>query len=216
MKAKLLTSILFVFFLSVLANSQAAIDGVVSDFGGGWRSESTALSAVRPNNHHDMLAFKVGSTWYSTGVNDSIVSAQLGATPFVSGDWAALAASSATALYVGQGSAADGDVSTGVAMVYPVTGGNVTQYISDGTKGLDLSTFANNVAGTFVFPIAQIEMSAVGDGVPDFMVVNAAVPSNSSIIYNLYNSAGTLIATAGTGSLSALAQFANNANDRFR
>ncbi|MFV0389931.1 MAG: beta strand repeat-containing protein [Pyrinomonadaceae bacterium] len=208
---------LLIVLLSLSGFAQQTVTAVVTDYNGGWASTSSSPSTTQPNNHHNLLAFRIGTTWYSTGVNNSMIAGVSGGpgSAFTVSDWAALVPSGATAGNVGQGAASDGDVNVAVGQIYPTPSGNVVQYVSDGIKGLDVSTFANNVTGTFTFPLATIDPAAVGDGVPDILYTNAAATTSVVVTFKLYNSSGTLLATATSGAIGNLPVIGNFMDDRF-
>ncbi|MEW7290749.1 DUF7507 domain-containing protein [Aquimarina sp. 2304DJ70-9] len=199
-------------------NAQSSIVGVTTDFQGFTESTTATVNASpRMDRLNNLLAFTVGATTYSTGVNDAVLTTNT--VTFTAGNYGALVPSVAEAARAGQGDFDDGvtnSFTTG-AQIYPTpgTGANrdVRAYLTDGINGLGFSTFANNVGGTFIFNLTNIDASTVGDGIPDLVYFNMAAPSASNIVFEIYNGA-TLLGTVASQENSH-ANVARVKNDRF-
>ncbi len=199
-------------------NAQSSIVGVTTDFQGFTESTTATVNASpRMDRLNNLLAFTVGATTYSTGVNDAVLTTNT--VTFTAGNYGALVPSVAEAARAGQGDFDDGvtDSFTTGAQIYPTpgTGANrdVRAYLTDGINGLGFSTFANNVGGTFIFNLTNIDASTVGDGIPDLVYFNMAAPSASNIVFEIYNGA-TLLGTVASQENSH-ANVARVKNDRF-
>ncbi|MEJ8803687.1 T9SS type A sorting domain-containing protein [Pontibacter sp. H249] len=180
----------------VAQTSERAVTEVITDFGGFWRSGNGALgsiatSAVKPNNSHNVLGFVYQGKRYSTGVDDAKLIANN--ITFTAGDFRSLpqfivtgAISSNTK--VGLGQMYDG-VDNGKSTPSPER--NINKYLQDGIKGLDLGTgVANLPVGSMLFDMTNILPSAVGDGVPDFIITQIADPSGSTDEYEFQDQNG--------------------------
>src|SRR4051812_12516169 len=66
-----ITFFLFVFLISPFFSRAQQVNGLITDFGGYWKSDSAALNPLFPNTSHNVLAFNVGTKTYSTGVNNA-------------------------------------------------------------------------------------------------------------------------------------------------
>ncbi|MEJ0102381.1 MAG: hypothetical protein WDO19_07455 [Bacteroidota bacterium] len=76
----------------------------------------------------------------------------------------------------------------------PVPSNNISFYLTDGIKGLNIGTgIANLPAGTMSFYITSIQPQNIGDGIPDIIVTQIADPSGSTDSYSFVNSTGTII-----------------------
>ena len=56
-----------------------------------------------------------------------------------------------------------------------------------------MSTYANNVGGTFVFELDNLDPNTVNDGVPDLIYFNNADPSSANVVFIFRNSIGEQI-----------------------
>lgn len=148
--------------------SQATVTQVISDFGGFWSSSAGSVSSTAPNNSHNLLAFKKGSTIYSTGVDDGRLTAN-GIT-FVPQVF-----ESFPVISVGSGGI------IGVGGSYTVTVvNNPIYYLTDGTNGLDLGTAMFNWSGTNKYTVSSFNPAAIGDGIPDILIPQMGDPSAGS------------------------------------
>lgn len=164
------TTILLLIFQSTFLFSQSYINEIFSDYNGFWRSSSL----VTPNNSHNLLGFRIGTEFYSTGVNDALLTAnnvvfnpqQFVSLPLKSG---------ISAQYIGVGSEYGGH--DNVSPV-PVTN-EPSKYLTDGLSGLDLGTAIFNSSGSITYGIDSLILSAIGDGIPDLLVTQMGDPSSS-------------------------------------
>ena len=159
-----------------------SVTEVITDYNGYWKSGSSAISAVKPDKSHNLLSFTYNGTRYSTGVNDSILTAK--GNTFTTGEFKALPVSQLTGAVngntkIGLGQLYDG-VNNGAGTPRPEN--NLAKYLTDGIRGLDLGTcVANLPAGDLFFPINNLHASAIGDGIPDLLITQVADPSTSSL-----------------------------------
>lgn len=167
-----------------------SVKEIVTDFKGYWKTGDTA----KLNKSHNLLSFKIKNTRYSTGVNDSILTAK-GLT-FTPGDFRALPFSTISApnsnTYIGLGQLYDG-VNNGASV--PAPANNMAYYMSDGIHGLNIGTgIANFPAGFLKFSLNSIDTSTIGDNFPDILITQIAQPSTTKFD-RLYfvDSAGNII-----------------------
>jgi len=172
-------SLLFL-HVSAIAFCQYNVTEVITDYKGYWKSASTAVNSVKPDNSHNLVAFSFNGNRYSTGVNDDLLTGR--GLSFVPGDFRALPVNTlsgtATAnTKIGLGYMYDG-IENGAGS--PAPANNIPQYLTDGIKGLDLGTcVANLPAGTLMFPVSKILAHAIGDNNPDILITQIADPSGS-------------------------------------
>jgi len=212
--------------------AQQSIVGVYTDFNGFTESTSSTLNNPSANSDNNLLGITIGTTTFSTGVNDALLTTN-GVT-FIAGDYRALIPSVAQAGNAGQGALDDGIIgwtnadnggSAVGSQLYdtldtdgdPNNGAerDVRAYLTDGIKGLGMSTFANNVGGTLIFDLTNVDPTTVGDGIPDFIYFNMADPSTSAIVFEVYDSNGVLLGSAQSVE-NAHPDVYSLRNDRFR
>jgi hypothetical protein len=175
----------FVFLLTFLflytAIDAQSITEIITDYQGYWKTSSTAINAIKPNNSHNLLSFSYNGTRYSTGVNDALLTSH--GDHFVAGDYRALPFHSINGTInsntkIGVGAMYDG-VAVGPGNPRPAN--NIPYYLTDGVKGLDIGTcVANLPAGTLFFSVGNIIPSSIGDGIPDVLITQIADPSSNS------------------------------------
>lgn len=176
------------------AQSVNNVTEIITDFGGFFQSSVTAINPTKPDNSHDLLAFTLSGTRYSTGVDDALLTAR-GLT-FVAGQYRGLPVGNIGAVTtantkVGLGASYDG-VPNGVSQPAPTN--NIPFYLRDGRNGLNLGTgTANAPAGTLTFNISQVLSTAVNDGVPDILVTQIADPSSSQDRYQFLDGNGQIV-----------------------
>ncbi len=180
--------------ISPLLIQAQAISGIITDYNGFWKTSSTSLSAIKPDNSHNLLAFTYNGKQYSTGVNDALLSSR-GET-YIPGDFWALPVAQITGTInnntkAGFGALYDG-VYNGPGVQPPAYG--VSMYLTDGIKGLNIGTcIANLPSGNLHFSISNIQASSIGDGIPDIVVTQIADPSGSSDRYEFTDENGVRI-----------------------
>lgn len=200
MKRVFLLSLAFT-FLAFLSKAQNNVIRVYTDFGGYWQSSTGSNSAIQPNNSHNLLAFRVGSTTYSTGVNDALLTTKgvtftqqrFQALPVASVPTVNLNGSS-NPIVIGVGSqygGGDGNVSP-----VPVTS-DLNTYLTDGAQGLDLGTGIYNIPGgiELKYSVSNIHASKIGDGIPDLVLTQIGVPPSSTVndVYRFFDANGNTV-----------------------
>ncbi len=173
--AKTLTAVLM---LTSKLNAQG-VSEVITDYNGYWKTSTTAVNSVKPDNSHNLLAFSFNGTRYSTGVNDASLSAH-GET-FTPAVFKALPMQNFTGTVSGNTKIALGAMADGVynGTVAPAPSRSLGKYLNDGINGLDLGTgVANLPAGTMFLSVNNLQAGLIGDGVPDVLVTQIADPSS--------------------------------------
>lgn len=194
-----LKKLLLFFILSIAlwhlpSSGQQAVTGVVTDYQGYWKTSTSHINALKPQNSHNLLAFTYNNIQYSTGVNDGVLSDQ--GENFVPGDFWCLPIANISGninsnTKVGVGQLYDG-VHNGASN--PAPDGDIITYLTDGIKGLNIGTcIANLPAGTMSFFVSNIKPEQIGDGVPDILVTQVADPSSSFDRYAFTNEQGQVI-----------------------
>ncbi|HEX2845900.1 MAG TPA: T9SS type A sorting domain-containing protein [Chitinophagaceae bacterium] len=180
-------------------SGQQAITGIITDFNSYWKTSSSSINPVKPNNSHNLLAFTYNGTQYSTGANNTVLASH-GQT-FVEGDFWSLPLAGYTGTInsntkVGLGEMYDG-VHNGRGSTHYAN--NITPYLSDGIRGLDIGTCVANIpAGSISFLVTNIRPGNIGDGIPDIIVTQVADPSGSADKYAFINASGTVVGETKT------------------
>lgn len=176
-------SLALLMFADVPASIRAqAVSEIITNYNGYWKTGTAAVSAVKPDNHHNLLSFSYNGTRFSTGVNDSLLALQ--GNVFTAEKYQALPLQNINGTptsntKIGLGAMADG-VANGPGATAPSR--SLGQYLNDGTNGLDLGTcIANLPAGTMFLSTSNIQSSKIGDGIPDMLITQVADPSGSSL-----------------------------------
>lgn len=161
--------------------SAQSITEIITDYEGYWKSSSTSINSIKPNNSHNLLSFSFNGVRYSTGVNDALLTSNL--ETFVAGDYRSLPVQSVNGTInsntkVGVGAMYDG-VPSGPSVPPPAN--NIPYYLTDGVKGLNIGTcIANLPAGNLFFSVGNVNPASIGDGVPDVVITQTADPSSGS------------------------------------
>lgn len=187
--------------LTTTSKAQNNVTRIYTDFGGYWQSAQGANSAIQPNNSHNLLAFKVGATTYSTGVNDALLTTK-GVT-FTQQNFQALPVASVPTVNINGSS---NPIVIGVGSQYGGGNGNVSPvpvtsdlntYLTDGVQGLDLGTGIYNIPGgiELKYSISNIHASKIGDGIPDLVLTQIGVPPASTVndVYRFFDADGNTV-----------------------
>lgn len=190
--------------LTFIANAQNTISRVYTDFGGYWQSSTGANSTIQPNNSHNLLAFRVGATTYSTGVNDTLLTTK--GVAFTKQKFQALPVASVPTVNINGSS---NPIVIGVGSRYGGGDGNVSPvpvssdlntYLTDGIQGLDLGTGIYNIPGgiELKYSVSNIHASKIGDGIPDLVLTQIGVPPGSNVndVYRFFDANGNTVGNA--------------------
>jgi|SRR6218665_247703 len=202
-------------FIGVLAASfplcgkTQAVTGIVTDYGGYWKSSQSSLNPVKPDNSHNLLAFTWNGVQYSTGANNTLLSSH--GQAYTAGDWWAMNIYSYTGTMkdalVALGQLYDG-VNNGPG-IPPPSNANFTDYLRDGIKGLDLGTgIANLPSGnSFTFFAHSLNVAKIGDGVPDLLITQIAQPGSET--YEFLDASGVRVGNQVTVNFNSISKLGN-------
>lgn len=203
-----LFAFLLVGAILVLRQAEAQVTQIWTDYNNAlWTSSSSSVNTTRPDNSHNLLAFRFNGTNYSTGANNAILTSN--GVSFTPGSWKSLPVSSVpttgTSYFVGLGQLYDG-VNNGFNTVTPPFSGSpvnasvLASFLTDGINGLNIGTgLANIPAGlTLRFNLSTngIVSTAINDGVPDILFAQIASPSSGGDQLRFVNSSGTIVGNA--------------------
>lgn len=162
---KKITFVLLVISFTITTLSQAQVDRIYTDYEGYWTSGVGNINGNQPENSHNLLGFKVGSTVYSTGVDDAKLSqesvtftpANFRALPFNS-----LPTTGGGSYYIALGQLFDGidnavNTSTTEPFAAGLSGQELTQFLTNGERGLNLGSGFSNIptSNTFEFKLSS-------------------------------------------------------------
>jgi len=119
---------------------QQGITSIYTDYNGYWTSSSTAISATKPDNSHNLLGFVWNGQTFSTGVNDATLTAH--GVSFNPQYFQAFPVRNVTLTgsLIGLGQLKDG-VDNGASTPQPFTlPPNISAFLTDGIHGLDIGT----------------------------------------------------------------------------
>ena len=176
--------------------SAQAVTEIVTNYNGYWRTGTSAVNPVKPDNHHELISFSYNGTRYSTGVNDGLLTSR--GLAFSPGLYNALpmtniAGAANGNTKIGLGALVDG-VANGAG---PAPSRTLGPYLNDGTNGLDLGTcVANLPSGTMFLSVSNIQAAKIGDGIPDIVVTQIADPSTSYDSYEFTDINGVRIGSS--------------------
>lgn len=208
---------LFSFFLAALfltqqikAQASQTVTGIITDFNGYWKTNTTTNNPINPNNSHNLLAFTFNGVTYSTGVNNAILTSN--GESYLTGDYRSLPVSNISGTISANTKVALGQLFDGVnaGASNPAPDRSLPQYLIDGPKGLNLGTgVANLPAGQLVFEISNISPASIGDGIPDILITQIADPSAGVDQYSFTNSSDVLVGNSVNISFSGISSLGN-------
>ncbi|WP_419870605.1 SdrD B-like domain-containing protein [Chryseobacterium sp. CT-SW4] len=191
---------LFSLCFSVAVFSQSnEITSVYTDYNNGtnsvWNSSVGNISSVRPDNSHNLLAFEWKGTYYTTGVNDPLVSGSLATyTPLTFQSVPVNKLPDPTNdTYIGVGNMYGGYPGSSSAPI-PVVN-NMEIYLSDGVRGLDMGTAIFNPppSSDVEYDVVSINPASIGDGIPDIIITQMGQPSGSPDIFEFEDINGNTV-----------------------
>jgi len=192
--------LVLLFSFSVHFLNAQQVTEVVTDFGGYWRSGSTSLNSTRPNDSHNVLAFKAGTEFYSTGVNNAILNNK-GLT-YTTGNFKALPITSITGtvtsgspIYIALAGNYDG-VPNGYSN--PLPNVRMKDVLTDGINGLNIGTGTTNIPSSAImtFPVESIDANSITDEKPDILYTQIADPSASNDVLYFVNASGVMVGSS--------------------
>lgn len=224
---KKLVLICWILLLQLAVFSQARVTRIITDYNGFFSSQSNNINSILPDNSHNLLGFTYNGTTYSTGVDDSKLTAN--GVSFVPQTFRAIPlnnvpVSGGSSYFVGLGQLYDGvhnGVNNSSSQPFqgsPVSASTLASFLTDGINGLNVGTgLANIPAGSvlqFNLGSSGISASAIGDGIPDVLFVQIADPSSVGDRLKFINSSGATVGTEFTFNLTSTAMFPRLANWR--
>ena len=188
------------------------VDQIWTDFDGFWTSGNgsgsyAGESSVKPNDHHDLLAFAWNGTTYSTGVNDALLTSN--SVSFTAANWEALPIESVPYTvnsgsstcstwsvqdYFGPALGSAATITDPMGACY--SGEELASYLTAGTNGLDLGSAVINLKpdnSLITFPVLSVDPSAINDGVPDVLVNSVAQPSATADTFSFREADGSTL-----------------------
>lgn len=205
-------SYLFIFFSTEKVTGQASqtVTEIITNYKTYFKSSTTLINPVKPDNSHDLIAFTYNGTRYSTGVNDALLSSH--GDVFVPEIFNSLPISAISGTVnsntkLGFGQLYDG-VDNGASFPAPVN--NLTLYLTDGPNGLNLGTgVANLPIGDLKFDIPNLNPSVIGDGIPDILITQIADPSSGVDQYEFTDASNHTVGILKSISFSGVDPVAN-------
>lgn len=200
------------FAMSSAAYGQTPITRVFTNYQGFWTSNTTTVNTIQPDSNHLLLAFTYGGTTFSTGVNNLLLTNN--AVTFTPTTFNSF-------LLSNNSITPDENTVIGVGNLYGGASGNVnplpvtndlSQYLSDGTNGLNLGTALFNIPSSRMnYGVSNFNMGSLGDNVPDLVVTQVGQPPASTSLdtFRFENSAGVTVGNPVAVSLSGISVVGN-------
>lgn len=188
---------LVLFFSNPTTTSAQQVAEVITDFGGFWKSGVGTINPAYPNTSHNVLSFKYNSVVYSTGVDDSKLTAN--SISYTSGDFRAFPVATVggtvtggSSIFIALASRYDG-IPNGYSSPLPSL--RIKDVLIDGIQGLDIGTGATNIPASALinFPINTVITSSISDAKPDIVVSQIAQPTSIGDTLYFINSSGVVV-----------------------
>ncbi len=198
------------------------VTGIITDFGGFWKTNTTANNPVLPNDAHNLLSFTYGGINYASGVNNAALSGngiRYSPTTFKALPAIMSGTTSGASLYIMAASKIDGNAALALYTHPDIRDLTIQSVLSDGPNGLNLGTGFTNlpVGATSNFNINSIQISKAADDEPDLVVTQIADPSNAFFdTYKFLDAAGNIVGNQLQIDLSKLAPLGNYYLDLFK
>ncbi len=175
--------------------STAQVTEIYTDYNGFWKSSTSAINPVLPDNSNNVLAFTYNSTTFSTGVNDALLTTE-GVT-YTAANFKALPVTSigstvASSTYIALGTLYDG-VNNGFSNPLPSV--RMIDVLTDGINGLDIGTGVTNIpsAASITFPVTSIDINSINDSKPDILYSQTAQATGAGDKLYFVNNSGAII-----------------------
>lgn len=203
----------FLIFTFLCINSlfaQTVIQKVFTDYNGFLESSVLDFDIKIVRDSHNVIGFQWKGNYFSTGVNDSLLLANKPELPFIKQPFTSFPSDS-LAPPVNHNKFSN---LIGVPTNYKGSlVSNYRNFITDGKKGLDVSTAVFNMrleVPSMKFNNLTVSENSIGDGIPDIIVTQTGQPSinedlfyfqdkngvNIGVVYSvLFDQIGTLLKT---------------------
>lgn len=192
------------------AQSTQAVTGIITTYGGYWKSSTDSGNPVKPDSSHNLLAFRFNNVMYSTGVDDALLT--LNSEIFVPQEYQSLPIGSITGTAGGNTKIALGQrydgVNNGPSVPPPVN--SIPLYLTDGVQGLNLGTgVANLPSGSLSFAMPALNTTSIGDGIPDVLISQIAQPQGGVDYYKFRDINGNVVGDSIAISFSGIDSIGN-------
>ena len=203
-------SFLFLIPAKVDAQATQTVTEIITNYNTYFKSSTTSLNPLKPDNSHNLLAFTYNGTRYSTGVNDALLTSH--ADIFVPEIFKSLPITSITGTVTSNTKLALGQLYDGVdnGPSNPAPTNNIILYLTDGANGLNLGTgVANLPKGDLKFSIPALNPAVIGDGIPDILITQIADPSAGVDQYEFTDASNNTVGIIKSISFSGVDVVAN-------
>ena len=196
--------------------SQVRPDAIFGDFNGYWTSQTktTPTPVVVPNDNNNIIGFTVGSTTYTTGVNDQAIRQRF--PNAVIENYRSFPVSfsilnTSETFLVGMPRFINKVEQTQSVSPSLPCGASLGFYLRDGLNGLNIATAVFNIPSQdlnfLVNVLADINPSCINDNIPDIIVTQVGEPATTtagSDVFRFTDSNGVTIGNAITINFSSV------------
>lgn len=192
------------------AQASQTVSEIITTYNSYFKSSTTNVNPVLPDNSHELLAFTFSGVRYSTGVNDAVLTSN--GDVFNAQKYKSLPLNSISGTVTSNTKLALGQLYDGVnnGASNPPPSNDLVLYLTDGTNGLDLGTgVANLPAGKLFFKIANLNPGSIGDGIPDILITQIADPSTGVDKYEFTNASNATVGSSVNISFAGISAVAN-------
>jgi hypothetical protein len=197
------------------------ITEITTNYSGYWNTNTTTPSIVLPDNTHELLAFKYKGQTFSTGINDGVLSGS-----FTPGDFRGLpvtlngntSVNSGNPQYIITSTLLDGSSTNAIVTHNNIKNLTIQSVLTDGTKGLDLSTGYTNLTAnaTSNYIVQFIDSTRIFDNEPDIIITQIADPTGTTTdTYKFLDINGNIVGNSLSVSLDLVARLGSYKLDLF-
>lgn len=197
--------LLLAFLSHNMLSAQRRPDAIFGDYNGYWTSQTktTPTPVVIPSDNNNIIGFTVGTTTYTTGVNDQAVRQRIPSAileNYRSFPVSFSVLNRESNFLIGMPRFVNKVEQTQTVSPSLPCGPSLGYYLRDGLNGLNIATAVFNIPAQdlnfLVNVLADINPTCIDDNIPDIIVTQVGEPANTtagSDIFRFTDSNGTTV-----------------------